>query len=91
MIRVRLKISGKVQGVFYRAHAIEKAEKLGDITGYVANDSDGTVVIVAEGPANKINDFADWCRSGPSTCEVEKVEREEFEYTGEFDGFDLRY
>ena len=91
MIRVRLKIHGKVQGVFYRMHAIKKAETLGDITGFVANDSDGTVSIVAEGPENKVNDFTDWCQSGPSTCEVSKVEREDHAYTGEFDGFGIRY
>jgi len=91
MIRVQLKIQGRVQGVFFRAHAIEKAERLGDVTGYVANDSDGTVVVVAEGPENKINDFVDWCHSGPSTAQVEKVEEERSTYTGEFDEFDIRY
>jgi acylphosphatase len=91
MIRVHLKIHGRVQGVYFRAHAIQKAEALGGITGFVANDSDGTVVIVAEGPENKINDFTDWCHSGPSTAEVEKVEAERADYSGEFDGFNIRY
>jgi len=91
MIRVHLKIYGLVQGVFYRVHAVEKAKKLGNITGYVANDSDGTVAIVAEGPQNKINDFVDWCYSGPSTCEVKKIIREDYHYTDEFDEFDIRY
>ena len=91
MIRVHLKIHGRVQGVFFRARSLEKAEELGDITGFVANEADGTVNIVAEGPENKVNDFVDWCHSGPSTSQVEKVEVERHEYTGEFDGFDIRY
>ncbi len=91
MIRVHLTIHGLVQGVFYRTHAIKKAQDLGDITGWVANQADGTVVVEAEGPENKINDFIDWCRSGPSTCEVKKIDVERHEYTGEFDGFDVRY
>lgn len=91
MIRVQLKIYGKVQGVYFRAHTIQKAEALGGISGFVCNDADGTVTVVAEGPENKINDLIDWCRSGPSTSEVEKVEVEPQEYSGEFDGFDIRY
>lgn len=91
MIRVHLTNHGRVQGVFYRVHAIEKAKQLGDINGWVANQADGTVVVEAEGPENKINDFVDWCHSGPSTSEVSKVEVERQEYTGEFDDFDVRY
>ena len=91
MIRVRLIISGRVQGVFFRDHTVNKAEKLGDITGFVANEADGTVVLVAEGPENKVNDLVDWCYSGPSTAQVEKVEIEKQEYSGEFDSFDIRY
>lgn len=91
MIRVHLTIHGLVQGVFYRTHAIEKAKDLGDITGWVANQADGTVIVEAEGPENKIKDFIDWCHSGPSTCEVKKIDVEHHEYTGEFDGFDVRY
>jgi len=91
MIRVHLKIHGLVQDVFFRALTIKKAEEIGDVTGFVANDSDGTVSVVAEGPENKINNFVDWCHSGPSTSDVKKVEMEKHEYTGEFDGFDIRY
>ncbi len=91
MIRVHLTIHGKVQGVFFRTHTIEKALDLGDITGWVANQADETVVIEAEGPENKINTFIDWCHSGPSTCEVTKIEVERHEYTGEFDDFNIRY
>ena len=91
MIRVHLKIYGKVQGVFFRDHTCKKAKEIGDITGWVANNADGTVDVVAEGPDNKIYDFVDCCQSGPSTSHVEKMEAEKLTYTGEFDSFDIRY
>ncbi len=90
-IRTHLKIHGKVQGVFFRDHAVKKAEQLGDIMGYVANNADGTVDIVAEGPENKIDDFIDRCSSGPSTSEVTKVDVEKYMFTGEFEDFSIRY
>ncbi len=91
MIRARLKITGTVQGVFFRMGAVEKAETLGDLTGFIANEADGSVTVVVEGPENKVRDFADWCHSGPSTCQVEKVTAEMQTYTGEFDEFAIRY
>ena len=90
MIRVHLTITGKVQGVYYRFYAKEKASFLG-VTGWVANEADGTVAVVAEGPENKINDFVDWCYGGPSTCQVEKVKVEKIPYMAEFEDFNIRY
>ncbi len=90
MTRVHLTISGQVQGVFFRAHAQEKATDMG-VFGWVANEADGTVSVVAEGPSNKINDFTDWCHSGPSTCQVKKVKVEKIPYMAEFADFSIRY
>ena len=90
MVRVHITVSGDVQGVFFRAHTQEKAEELG-ITGWVANEADGTVSVVAEGPENKINDLIDWCHGGPSMAKVEKVKVDYTPYTGEFSGFNIRY
>ena len=90
MIRVILTIIGEVQGVFFRDHTQSKAEEL-RVTGWVANESDGTVTVVAEGPENQVNQLADWCQSGPSTAQVEKVERKDSQYTGEFEEFSIRY
>ncbi|MBU1017668.1 acylphosphatase [Patescibacteria group bacterium] len=90
MIRVHLTISGKVQGVFFRTHTQEKAEEF-DVKGWVANEADGTVTVVAEGPENKIRDLVDWCHGGPSTAQVNKVEVDQLPYTEEFDDFHIRY
>ena len=89
-MRVHITVSGDVQGVFFRAHTQKKAEELG-ITGWVANEADGTVSVVAEGPENKINDLIDWCHGGPSTAQVEKVKVDHTPYTEEFDDFSIRY
>lgn len=91
MIRIRIKITGKVQGVFFRVKSVEKAQELGHLTGFVANEADGSVTVVAEGPENKVNALVDWCHSGPSRAEVEKVEVERQDYSGEFEGFEVRY
>jgi len=90
MKRVHLIIHGLVQGVFFRSQACEKARALG-VTGWTANNADGTVAITAEGPSNLVEQLIDWCHSGPSTSRVEKVDVEESTFTGEFEGFEIRY
>ena len=90
MIRVHLTISGDVQGVFFRAHTQEQAEEFG-VKGWVANEADGTVSVVAEGSENKINDLVDWCHGGPSTAQVKKVDVTKAPYTEEFEDFHIRY
>ena len=90
MIRVSLTISGKVQGVFFRAHIRERAKELG-VTGWAANDADGTVRVIVEGSANQVNELVDWCHSGPSTAQVEKVDVETQPYMAEFDDFAIRF
>jgi len=91
MIRIHLTITGKVQGVFFRKHTVEKATDLGHLAGFVANEADGSVTVVAEGPENKVNGLIDWCHSGPSMAQVEKVKIEREPYSGEFESFEIRY
>lgn len=90
MIRVSLTIMGQVQGVFFRTHVKEKADDL-RLMGWVGNNADGTVTVVIEGEENRVNDLADWCHSGPSTSQVEKVRIDREQYTGEFEDFTIRY
>ena len=60
---VHLRISGKVQGVWYRASTQTAAEELG-LCGYVKNEPDGSVVAEAEGSEESIAAFIRWCREG---------------------------
>ena len=78
-----IEVFGKVQGVFYRQSAKEKARELG-ITGKVMNMKDGTVKIIATGSAAQLNKFTTWCRQGPpranvTNIEIKKIDLENFD------------
>ena len=68
-----LRIFGEVQGVCFRAAAQHYARQHG-ITGFVRNESDGSVYIEAEGPETSLQKFKEWCNKGPSTADVQRVE-----------------
>lgn len=70
---VKLRIRGKVQGVFYRASAKQKADELG-VKGFVKNEKDGSVYLEAEGEESTIYKFIKWCNIGPSGADVDAVE-----------------
>jgi acylphosphatase len=80
VIRVHVVVSGRVQGVGYRAEAQRYANQLG-LSGWVRNQPDESVEILAEGPDEKVEEFLSWCRSGPFLANVEKltIERRKFE------------
>ena len=87
--RVRLGISGRVQGVSYRLHAQAKARSLG-LTGWVRNRDDGRVEALAEGPADALDEFIAWCGSGPQFARVTGVEiLERHAGPAECAGFDI--
>lgn len=71
-IRATLVISGKVQGVFYRASALAEAQRLG-LSGFVKNLPDGAVEAVVEGERHLVDEFVAWCRRGPPAARVDDV------------------
>lgn len=74
MIEQRIiQIGGRVQGVSFRAAAQALALRLG-LTGYAHNQSDGSVLIVAEGSAAALDELIAWCESGPAQANVDRVE-----------------
>jgi len=75
---IRIIVSGKVQGVFFRASTKAVADQIG-IKGLVKNQKDGTVYIEAEGDEASLAAFLDWCHEGPEKAKVEKVQYEEDE------------
>ncbi|MDP7033547.1 MAG: acylphosphatase [Planctomycetota bacterium] len=89
MKRVHVWISGRVQGVFFRASTRKTARRLG-LSGWVRNLSDGRVEALAEGPESEVNRWLEWCRSGPPVARVEEVETVWEEVQGDLEGFDLR-
>ena len=74
----RLRISGRVQGVFFREAMRQRANQL-MVTGWVRNRSDGTVEAVVQGAAFEVETLIDWARRGPDAAKVEKVEVESVE------------
>jgi len=89
-VRVRLFISGTVQGVSYRASTQEQARKR-DIVGWVRNLEDGRVEALAQGSKDKVEELVAWCRRGPPAAKVEKVEATFEEVNDEFRTFEVRY
>ena len=72
MKTVNLIVKGKVQGVYYRKTAQEKAREL-NITGWVKYINDGRVEIMASGDDGAIKQFIEWCKTGPQKAVVENV------------------
>lgn len=87
--RLTMLISGKVQGVSYRASAADKATSLG-LTGYARNLPDGHVEVVAEGEPAVLGTFQTWCNVGPPAADVDNISAKEDPATGEFTGFGVR-
>jgi acylphosphatase len=88
MKRVRLRISGVVQGVGLRYHTVDAARQFG-VTGWVRNAPDGTVEVLAEGEMGAVDDFAFWCRTGPRMARVEDVKVKMEPYGNSFEGFEV--
>jgi acylphosphatase len=88
-VRVRLFISGVVQGVSYRASTQEQARRRG-IAGWVRNLDDGRVEAVAQGPKDQVAELVAWCRKGPPAAKVDKVEVSWEEVGDEFRSFEVR-
>ncbi len=84
----RFVVSGRVQGVYYRASACDVARRLG-LSGWVRNTPDGRVEAVACGEAGKLGEFEAWLWQGPASARVEGVAAEEVEGQ-KFSGFDVR-
>ncbi|MCB0489004.1 MAG: acylphosphatase [Cyclobacteriaceae bacterium] len=87
-MHLSIRVSGKVQGVFYRASTRDKARSLG-ICGFVKNETDGSVYIEAEGDKEKLDQLVAWCKQGPPNAQVENVETTEGKLKN-FDQFDIK-
>lgn len=87
--RVHIWVSGRVQGVFYRASARDRAVGLG-LAGWARNLPDGRVELVAEGEARHVAEFVAWCRVGPNRARVEECRVIEEAPLGEPGEFQVR-
>ncbi|MBN1572558.1 MAG: acylphosphatase [Deltaproteobacteria bacterium] len=91
MVRARLIIKGRVQGVFYRYSTEKEAKRIGGLTGWVRNLPSGDVEVLVEGDDVKVNRLIEWCRKGPPSSLVTDVITDWGDYKGEFSDFSITY
>ncbi len=89
-VRARLRISGRVQGVFFRQTTAQEATRL-RLTGWVRNLPDGDVEAVIEGGAEVVDRMITWCHHGPPSARVDDVAVSWETATGEYTRFSITY
>jgi acylphosphatase len=82
-------VRGKVQGVFFRASAKEKADEL-DLKGFAKNEMDGSVYLEVQGDEDNLEDFIHWCQRGPTYARVEACDVTEIEYREGLKNFEIK-
>jgi acylphosphatase len=88
--RAHVLISGRVQGVFFRAYT-QRAAQEREILGWVMNSPDGRVEAVLEGEKEKVEDMISWCHQGSPHSRITEVSVDWEEYSGEFRDFSVKY
>jgi acylphosphatase len=84
-------VSGKVQGVFFRANTADMANRLG-VKGWVRNLNNGKVEVLAEGPRDKLQQLLNWLKRGPVWAKVDNVNHEFSDMEDEnFRNFTIHY
>lgn len=89
-IKIKVLISGKVQGVFFRFNTKKNADELG-LFGWVKNTKDGKVEALFEGDEKHIYKMIEWCSKGPSNSKVTKVDVFKKKYVKEYNNFSIIY
>ncbi len=88
MIRKQFTISGKVQGVWFRASTREQALQLG-LSGYASNLVDGRVLVEAQGSADAVSQLEQWLQHGPPLAKVSRVDGVDVELKTAESGFQI--
>ena len=86
-------VYGRVQGVSFRAYAVEQARQL-RLNGWVRNRTDGTVETVAVGPRGALDSYVNWLHRGPPSANVKRVEATITDAAGSgeaYTSFEVRY
>jgi acylphosphatase len=87
--RAHVKVSGQVQGVFFRDSTRQKAEELG-LAGWVKNLPDGQVEALFEGPSERVREMVRWCEEGPRHASVANVYTDFQSASGDLECFEVR-
>jgi acylphosphatase len=89
-VRLRLRIIGRVQGVWYRGATEAEARRLG-VDGWVRNCPDGSVEALVEGEPEAVRALADWCRTGPPGARVAQMTESPEPAGDDLVGFRIRH
>ena len=90
MRRVRAIVTGRVQGVSFRASTASEARRIG-VVGWVRNRSDGSVELEAQGSEDQLGALLKWCAHGPPPARVDQVDTEDKPEVAGETGFTVRY
>ncbi len=88
-IRAEVRVSGRVQGVWYRQSTKNTAEQY-ELKGWCRNNPDGSVTAVFEGEEDAVEAVINWCKNGPDMARVDDLQIDWKTPTGEFDSFQIR-
>ena len=92
MIRARIRVFGRVQGVFFRKYTRDKAVEIGNLFGYVQNVRDGTVEVIVEGEKDRIEALLLWCKTeGSPWSRVREVKVDWDKPMGDLPRFGISY
>ena len=89
-VRKHVYLSGRVQGVGFRAFTMRTAQQL-NVNGWVKNLSDGRVEAILTGSEEKVDKMLEQVKQGPSFAKVDDIEIREEDYQGQYDKFEVRY
>lgn len=89
LVRVYIKLSGRVQGVAFRYYARDMAYYYG-VKGWIKNLENGEVEAVIEGSKAAVKKMIFWCKKGPALAIVENIEIDWQDYSGEFNDFNIQ-
>ncbi len=89
VVRRRIVVRGRVQGVFFRDSAQREAEQR-ELTGWVRNRDDGAVEAEVQGETEAVDAFVSWARQGPSSADVDSADVDDEPVTEGESGFDVR-
>lgn len=87
---IHVLISGRVQGVWFRANTKKKAKQLG-LKGWVRNTNNGCVEAFFQGDEKKVNEMINWCHQGPPLAKVEKVDVTKKQFIDIFEDFSIKH
>ena len=90
MKRVTVIVTGLVQGVSFRYYTRREARRL-DLTGWVRNEADGSVSVVAEGSDDSLKALLQFLEDGSPSARVQQIAAEWSQASGEFGSFEVRF